>query len=151
MDNLRRTVLRGCVVFAASRGSIAAAPAKPGLVHVDVSGVDSMPKLIEAVNNAARPWGSEVIPDSRLIAECARTFVTNAHAAVEQGYKIPQWVLDRIPARRVAVPVLGMMMFSAYGITFLIPVATVIVATLGSLALMTTAIIAATRELISAV
>jgi len=57
-------------------------------------------------------------------------------------------VLDKLPARKVVFPVLGVMIFTAYGIQFAIPVATVITAVLGSIALMTTAIIAAISALL---
>jgi hypothetical protein len=90
----------------------------------------------------------ESMPDTSFISEFARTFVQYAREAAENGFKIPQWVLDKLPARKVVVPVLGVMIFTAYGIEFVIPVATVIVAVLGSIALMTTALVAAISELV---
>jgi hypothetical protein len=88
------------------------------------------------------------MPDTSFISEFARTFVQYAREAAENGFKIPQWVLDKLPARKVVVPVLGVMIFTAYGIEFVIPVAPVIVAVLGSIALMTTALVAAISELV---
>lgn len=69
-------------------------------------------------------------------------------AAAENGFKIPQWVLDKLPARKVVFPILGVMVITLFGIEFLIPVATVITAVLGSIALMATAILAAISALL---
>lgn len=123
-------------------------PQKPTSVEVDVSGVDTVPKLIEAIKKAGGPWRADTTPDTHFIKEFARTFVQNARAAAQKGFKIPQWVLDKLPARKVAFPVLGLMIFNAYGINFVIPVGTVVTAVLGSFALMTTAVIAAVREIL---
>jgi hypothetical protein len=107
-----------------------------------------VPKLIQAIKKAARGRLPDSMPDTEFISEFARTFVQNARAAAENGFKIPQWVLDKLPARKVVFPVLGVMIFTAYGIPFAIPVATVIYAVLGSIVLMTTAILAAIRALV---
>jgi hypothetical protein len=123
-------------------------PQKPTSIDVDVSGVDTIPKLIEAIRKAGGQWLPNRIPDAEFIKEFARTFVQNARAAAESGFKIPQWVLDSLPARKVVVPVLGVMIFTAYGIQFVIPVATVVTAVLGSMALMTTAVVAAISAMV---
>lgn len=87
------------------------------------------------------------MPDSDFISEFARVFVENARAAAEQGFKIPQWVLDKLPTRKVVLPALGIMIFTAYGIKFIIPVGAVIAATLGSIGMMGVAILAAINTL----
>jgi hypothetical protein len=116
---------------------------------VDISGVDSVPKLIQAIKKAAKGRLPESMPDSEFISQFAHTFVKNARAAADNGFRIPQWVLDKLPARKVAFPILGVMIFTAYGIKFVIPVSTVITAVLGSIVLMTSAIVSAISELIS--
>lgn len=147
-DPQRRSLINGSLaLLLMSAFGCATQPPKPTPIEVDVSGVDSVPKLIQAIKKAAAGRLPDRMPDTEFISEFARTFVENARAAAENGFKIPQWVLDKLPARKVVFPVLGVMIFTAYGIQFAIPVATVITAVLGSIALMTTAIIAAISAL----
>jgi hypothetical protein len=147
-DPQRRSLINGSLaLLLMSAFGCATQPPKPTPIEVDVSGVDSVPKLIQAIKKAAAGRLPDHMPDTEFISEFARTFVENARAAAENGFKIPQWVLDKLPARKVVFPVLGVMIFTAYGIQFAIPVATVITAVLGSIALMTTAIIAAISAL----
>jgi len=142
----RRSLINGSLALAmASAFGCVSQPAKP--IEVDVSGVDSVPKLIQAIKNAARGRLPATMPDTEFIGQFARTFVKNARAAADNGFKIPQWVLDKLPARKVAFPALGVMIFTAYGIEFVIPTSTVIIAVLGSIVLMTTAILSAISEL----
>lgn len=149
----RRSLINGAIalLFTSAYGCSSQPPKpkpKPKPIEVDVTRIDSVPKLIQAIKQAAGGRLPESMPDASFISEFARTFVQNARAAAENGFNIPQWVLDKLPARKVVVPVLGVMLFTAYGIQFVIPVATVVVAVLGSMALMTTAIVVAIREII---
>lgn len=144
----RRSLISGSfALLLTSALGCASRPPKP--IEVDVSGVDSVPKLIQAIKKAAGGRHPDSMPDTEFISQFARTFVQNARAAAENGFKIPQWVLDKLPARKVGFPILGVMIFTAYGIPFAIPVATVITAVLGSFALMTTAILAAFSALVN--
>ncbi len=146
----RRSLLNGgLALLLTSAFGCSFQPPKPKPIAVDVTGIDSVPKLIQAIKRAANGKLPASMPDTDFILEFARTFVQNARAAAENGFKIPQWVLDKLPARKVAlVPFLGVMIFTAYGIKFVIPVAAVIVAVLGSIALMTTAIVAAISAMV---
>lgn len=143
----RRLLINGSfALLLTSAFGCATQPSKP--IEVDVSGVDSVPKLIQAIKKAARGRLPESMPDKEFISQFARTFVQNARAAADNGFRIPQWVLDKLPARKAAFPLLGVMFFTAYGVQFAIPVSTVITATLGSIAIMTTAIVAAISALV---
>ncbi len=148
-DPQRRSLINGSLaLLLMSAFGCSTQPPKPAPIEVDVSGVDSVPKLIHAIKKAAAGRLPDRMPDTEFISEFARTFVDNARAAAENGFKIPQWVLDKLPTRKVVFPVLGVMIFTAYGILFAIPVETVIVAVLGSIALMVTAILVAIRVLL---
>jgi hypothetical protein len=119
---------------------------KPKSIEVDVSGVDSVPKLIAAIKKAGGRWLPDSMPDTPFVHEFAQAFVANAHAAAQLGYAIPRWVLDKVPTRKVVFPALGLMIIPFAGIEFVIPVATVIVAVLGSILIMTAAIVSAIAE-----
>ena len=150
IGNTRRTLVGGGLTFvAAALFGCATQETKSNTVEVDVTGVDSIPKLIEAIKKAGKGRLPNSIPDSTFISEFARVFVENARAAAEQGFKIPEWVLDKLPAQKVVFPALGIMMFTAYGINFIIPVGTVIAATLGSIAIMGLAILAAISAMLN--
>lgn len=145
----RRSLINGSLaLLLTSIFGCSSQPPKPTPIEVDVSGVNSVPKLIQAIKRAAGGRLPDSMSNTEFISEFARTFVQNARAAAENGFKIPQWVLDKLPARKVGFPVLGVMIFTAYGISLAIPVATVITAVLGSFVLMTTAIFAAISALV---
>jgi hypothetical protein len=144
----RRSLINGSLaLLLISAFGCTTQPPKPTPIKVDVSGVDSVPKLIQAIKKAAGGRLPDNMPDAEFISEFARTFVQNARAAAENGFKIPQWVLDKLPTRKVVFPVLGVLIFTPYGIPLAIPVATVIYAVLGSIVLMTTAILGAISAL----
>lgn len=82
------------------------------------------------------------MPDSKFISEFARVFVENARAAAEQRFKIPEWVFDRLPMRKVVLPALGMMIYTMYGIKFVIPIGVIVGAMLESIGVMRVAILA---------
>jgi hypothetical protein len=145
----RRSIINGSLaILLSSAFGCTSQPPKPTPIEVNVSGVDSVPTLIQAIKKAASGRLPDSMPDTEFISQFARTFVQNARATAENGFKIPQWVLDKLPARRVVFPVLGVLIFPVAGILFVIPVATVIYAVLGSIVLMTTAILAAISALV---
>lgn len=77
------------------------------------------------------------IPNEIFYKEFAKQFVQNAKAAVDRGFKIPDWVLDRLPLeRKVFIPPWGMVAFTAGGALFLLPLDVIFIAVLGSIALM---------------
>lgn len=144
----RRSLINGSLtLLLASAFGCASQPPKP--IEIDVSGVDSVPKLIQAIKKAASGRLPDSMPDTEFISKFAHTFVQNARAAADNGFKIPHWVLDKLPARKVVFPVLGVMIIPAYGIQFAIPVSTVITAVLGSIVLMSSAIVAAISALVN--
>ena len=154
-DPRRRSLVNGslAVLLIAAFGCTSQPP-KPPPIEVDVSGVDSVPKLIQAIKKASGGRLPDHMPDTEFISEFARVFVKNARAAAENGFKIPQWVLDKLPARKVVLlvpavmPFLGLVEFTFLGAAFTVPVAGVITAVLGSIVLMTTAIFAAINALL---
>lgn len=122
---------------------------EPDPITVDVSGVTDVPSLILAIRKAAGALLPASIRDKEFYAEIAKVFVRNARAASEYGFHIPQWVLDKLPSRRVALPllVLGVAILMIGGVPFLTAVAIVISAVLASIVLMATAIGVALYEI----
>lgn len=145
----RKTILLGIatpvLIFAPSI-SIAA-----GLqpIQVDVTGVTDVPGLISAIRKSAGSLLPVSITDDELRAEIAKVFVANVHAAAELGFQIPQWILYKMPQRKVVFPVLGIAIFWIGGIQFAIPVATIITAVLASMAIMAVAVSVAIGAMIS--
>lgn len=150
IGNTRRALMRGGLTLVATAVlGCATQETKSNTIEVDVTGVDSIPKLIEAIKKAAKGRLPDSMPDSEFVSEFARVFVENARAAAEQGFKIPEWILDKLPTRKVVFPALGIMMFTAYGIKFIIPVGAVIAATLGSIGMMGVAIVSAINAMLN--
>lgn len=114
-------------------------------IPVEVSNVTDVPSLIASIKKAGGRSVSNSIRDEDFFDELARVFVDNVHAAAENGYPIPRWILDQLPRRRVVVPILGYVVLTLWGTQFIIPTATVITAVLGSITLMTTAVFQAIR------
>lgn len=115
-------------------------------IEVNVEGVTNVKSLIRAMRTAAGGLLPDSIKDSEFRAEIARVFVKNARAAAEQGYKVPKWVLERLHLRKVVFPFLGLATFFIAGILFTVPVSTIIIAVLASMAIMTVAVTAAIGE-----
>lgn len=120
-------------------------------IPVDVSGVKNVPSLIRAIKKAAGNLLPDSVKDAEFRAEIARVFVKNARAAAAQGYRVPRWVLNRLPNQRVVFPVLGIAFFAIHGIYFAVPVSTIIVAVIASIVLMTVAISAAIKAMVEEV
>lgn len=119
---------------------------EPEAITVDVSGVTDVPSLILAIKKAAGNLLPASIKDEVFHAELAKIFVENAHAAAEHGFHIPQWILDKLPNRKVffVIPlVLGVAVLMINGVPFRVAVKTIISAVLASIVLMATAISAA--------
>lgn len=118
----------------------------PEPIVVDVSGVKDVPGLILAIKKAAGNLLPASIKDEVFHAEFAKIFVNNARAAYERGFHIPQWILDKLPSRKVAVLpllILGVVILMINGVSFSVAVETIISAVLASIILMASAIAAA--------
>lgn len=116
---------------------------KPEPISVDVSGVTDVPSLILAIRKTAGGLLPASIKDGEFHAEFAKIFVGNAHAAAEHGFHVPQWILDKLPSRKVffAIPLaLGVAVLMINGVPFRIAVETIISAVLASIVLMASAI-----------
>lgn len=122
----------------------ASSPKKIGPIEVDVSNVKDIPSLIAAIKKAGGKLLPESLKDEEFYEKFAGIFVKNARAAADLGYKIPQWVLDKLPHKKsVALPVLGVAVFAVAGVMFAVPVSTLIISVLASIVLMMYAIGAA--------
>ena len=118
-----------------------AAPSVP--IHVDVTGVTDVPSLIAAIKRSAGSLLPAKMPDKDFYNHLAKIFIQNARSAADLGYQVPDWILDRLPQRKVVFPVLGIAIFTLYGIQFAVPVSTIMAAVLASIGLMTLALGAA--------
>lgn len=122
-------------------GCVSNPPKKEVPIEVDVKDVKDVPTLIAAIRKSAGNLLPSAFKDEDFYDSIAEKFVANARAAADLGYKIPQWVLDKLPyKRKVVLPFLGIALFTYAGIAFAVPVSTVILAVLASIVLMTVAI-----------
>lgn len=118
-------------------------------IPVDVSGVTDVPSLIRAIRKAAGGLLPASIKDEVFHAEFAKVFVKNARAAAEHGLRIPQWVLDKLPARKafVFIPLAAaVIVLMINGVPFSVAVETIITAVLASIVLMASSVTNAIRS-----
>lgn len=146
MTIARRQLL--LAAFALPFVSIAATPLPQ--VVVDVAGVTDVPSLIAAMKRQAGNLLPKHLADKEFYAEFAKVFVEHARSAADIGYQVPEWILDKLPHRKVVIPALGLAIFALGGVTFVIPVGTIIAAVIASIAVMTIALVAAIRAAVSA-
>lgn len=119
-------------------------------IEVDVAGVSNVPSLITAIKKAAGGLLPNSVKDAEFRAEIARVFVQNARAAAEKGYRIPKWVLEKLPHhRKVVFPFLGVATFAILGVLFTVPVSTIIIAVLASMVIMSVAVSAAIKAMVN--
>jgi hypothetical protein len=110
-------------------------------IKVDVSKVKDVPSLIAAIRKAGAHVLPKDIPDEVFYKEFATKFVENAKSAVKRGYKIPDWILDKLPLEeKVFIPPFGMVAFTLAGALFVLPLDVIFIAVLGSIILMSTLI-----------
>lgn len=118
-------------------------------IPVDVSGATDVPSLIRAIRKAAGGLLPASIKDEVFHAEFAKVFVKNARAAAERGFRIPQWVLDKLPIRKafVFIPLAAaVIVLMINGVPFSVAVETIITAVLASIVLMASSITNAIRS-----
>jgi hypothetical protein len=124
---------------------IPAAPPKP--IELDTSTVTNIPSLIAAIRKAAGNRIPTHYSDSDFHKELAQVFVEYAHAAADNGYPIPDWVLQKIPRRKVGVLFPSFIIMVFFGVPIKIAVAVIFMAVIASVALMTVAILSAIAAL----
>ena len=144
----RRGALMACSSVLLLAGGCATTKPRPEVVDVDVTGVDSLSKLIAAIRKVGSDWLPEkFMRDEReFYNEIARGFVKNAHTAIDQGFAVPQWLVSMLPARKVVLPALGVLALRLGPVAYRVPMKTVFKAVLGSVFLMKDALVLAIRE-----
>ncbi len=74
----------------------------PGPISVDTQNVKDLDGLILAIRKA----GGDLLPSSLTVQDwykvIAKTFVDNARKAADLGMQVPQWVMDKLPSKKVA-------------------------------------------------
>lgn len=74
----------------------------PGPISVDTQNVKDLDGLILAIKKA----GGDLLPSSLTLQDwyhaIAKTFVENARKAADLGMQVPQWVLEKLPNKKVA-------------------------------------------------
>jgi len=152
MTNLQRrhllTVLAASLALAFSPAAFSADRAP---IPVDVTGVTDVPTLIAAIKRSAGKLLPAKLQDKEFYLAFARVFLEHARAAADLGYKIPDWILDRLPARKVILPVLGVAVFTIGSVLFAVPVETIIVAVLASIVLMAGALALTLKAIVQAI
>lgn len=109
---------------------------------IDPAGIKTLRDLIGAMKTAAGPLLPPSIPLRAYYEAISAAFVEHAHAAAAAGIKgIPPKLLEKIPRRRVAFPILVTVVIA--GVTFLVPLATLVWTVIGSLTVLTVYILRA--------
>lgn len=109
---------------------------------IDGTGIKTLRDLIAAMKKAAGSHLPPSIPLKAYYEAISRAFVEHAHAAAAAGIKgIPPKLLQKIPRRQVAFPILVTVVIA--GITFLVPLATLVWTVIGSLTVLTVYILRA--------
>ena len=131
----RKVIVFGVTVPMLCLASCATEPTPPAPIRVDTIGVKSVPDLISAIKKAAGPLLPSSVTMDDFFRSIAESFVESAHAAADAGYPIPKWILDALPARKVAAPIFVVLVI--FGIKFLVPLSVIAETVLYSLAAMT--------------
>jgi hypothetical protein len=145
----RRVLLAGAsAICLASCATTQPEPLPP--IEIKGENVKDVPGLIAAMKQGAGNRLPATTSDESFFQVFARVFVEHAVEAAEKYHiPVPQWVLDQLPSRKVVLPIIpiaagaGLLVFEWLGATWVIPLAVVFVAVLGSLVLMTGFIAAA--------
>lgn len=122
-------------------------PPTPKPISVDVSNVKDVPSLIAAIKKA----GKNVIPrdlaDEVFYKEFAEKFIANARAAIDRGFKIPDWIVEKLPGqRKVGLVGWGLVAFTFGGAMFVLPIEIIFIAVLGSIFVMSSALSTALED-----
>jgi hypothetical protein len=103
---------------------------------IDADAVKTLKDLIREMKAAAGPLLPPSIPLAEYYQAISKAFVENAHAAAAAGIRgIPPAILEKIPRRRVVFPILVVVAIA--GVTFLVPLSTLVWAVVGSLGVLT--------------
>ena len=132
----RKLLATGLALPALALTSYAQELRRPAPIPVDVSDVRDVPSLIRAMRKAAGSALPTTLKDEEFHSAFAQIFVQYAHAAADNGYLVPRWVLDRLPMRKVAAPALGFITFPVWGTYFSLSIEAIVKAVLASMALM---------------
>lgn len=122
-------------------------PPAPPPVEINAADIDDVPSLIAAMKVGAGSQLPANVPTDSFYKAFARSFVEYARDAAERyNIPIPQWVLSRLPPRKVALPAVGILLIVRLaGVTFRIPITTFFSAMLKSILTMTPSIYDALR------
>jgi hypothetical protein len=113
---------------------------------ISPTGIRTLSDLIRAMKATAGPLLPPSLPLKEYYTAISKAFVENAHAAVAAGIKgIPPEILERIPRTRVALPILVAIVLA--GVTFLVPLGTLVSVVVGSLTVLMVSIAVAIESL----
>jgi ABC-type dipeptide/oligopeptide/nickel transport system permease component len=114
-------------------------------VFIDANSFKTLDQLIEQIKKAAGDKQPKNIDKNDIYKIFAEAFVKYAKDAIDLGIKIPDEIIKMLPAgKKVMVPAL--VIFTLWGIKFIVPIAAFFEAILGSIAVMIIFIIAAIGE-----
>lgn len=122
-------------------------PPPPKPITVDVSNVKDVPGLIAAIKKAGKNVIPKDLPDEIFYKEFAEKFIANARTAIDRGFKIPDWIVDKLPGqRKVGLVGWGLVAFTFGGAMFVLPLEIIFIAVLGSIFVMSTALSTALED-----
>jgi hypothetical protein len=98
----RRTALVMALSSVFGLISCAGQPAKPDPIVIDTTGITDLNGLVHAIKQTGASRLPQSVSDESIFAALANSFVDNARDAADKyGVRIPSWILDKIPSKKV--------------------------------------------------
>lgn len=121
---------------------------KTKIVYLDPNKIKNLDDLVREIKIGASDRLPSNIELHEIYKKLADAFVEYSQDALQAGIAIPSIIRDKLPKKKkIVVP--AMMIFTLWGIKFIIPIATFFNAVLGSLAVMAVFISAAITSALS--
>lgn len=115
---------------------------KAKIVYLDSNKIKNLDDLVREIKIGASDRLPSNIEVHEIYRKLADAFVEYSKDALQAGIEIPNIIRDKLPKRKkVIVP--AMMIFTLWGVKFIVPISTFFNAILGSLAVMSVFILTA--------
>lgn len=122
-------------------GCISPKEDQPPIVVIDPQKVSNLKDLVDTIIKGAGKFAPTSINFDQIYSVLAASFVEKIEDAIKLGIEIPRKILDLLPDfKKTFVPVIpagvATMMFSLYGVYYVIPIASLFKVVLGSFLVM---------------
>ncbi|NEX63432.1 hypothetical protein [Noviherbaspirillum galbum] len=119
----------------------------PVPIVVDTRGVTDVRDLAARIRKAAGNRLPATLPDQAFYTAFATAFVSHAHEAADMGAKVPAWILDALPRRKVAALAPGPVLIWIGRLLFALVLEDLYRAVVGSMGLMQNDLVRAVQNL----